>query len=110
MLPRVKNFHMRGTFMNAKQILTSIFKLADEKINSNIFREKYRIGKSFSRNRSLSFSNLMYFILQSTHKSISINYSQLIENLSPMTLSFESKQAISKARQGISSCIYFRTL
>ena len=102
MLPRVKNFYTRGTFMNAEQILTSIFKLADEKINSNIFREKYRIGKSFSRNRSLSFSNLMYFILQSTHKSISINYSQLIENLSPMTLSFVSKQAISKARQGIS--------
>lgn len=88
--------------MNVQQILSSIFKLADEKINSNIFCEKHRIGKAFSRNRNLSFSNLMYFILQSTHKSISINYAQLREHFSPVALPFVSKQAISKARQGIS--------
>ncbi|MBR3607575.1 MAG: hypothetical protein IKL51_08390, partial [Lachnospiraceae bacterium] len=42
----------------------------------------YRIGKAFTRTRNLSFSNLIYFILQSTHKSISINYTQLLEKLS----------------------------
>lgn len=89
--------------MNTSKILTSILKLANEKITSNAFQEKHRIGKAFSRTRSLSFSNLMYFVLQSTHKSISINYAQLIENLSPSTLPFVSKQAISKAIQGVSS-------
>ena len=80
MLPRVKNFYTRGTFMNAEQILTSIFKLADEKINSNIFREKYRIGKSFSRNRSLSFSNLMYLYYSTlfSHKKVFFSYFLLI--------------------------------
>lgn len=100
MLPRVKN--TRGTSMNTANLLTTIFRLANEKINSNIFREKYRIGKAFTRTRNLSFSNLIYFILQSTHKSISINYTQLLEKLSHEKLTFVSKQAISKARQGIS--------
>ena len=88
--------------MKAKLTLSAIFKLANEKINSDTFRDKFRIGNAFSRSRSLSFSTLMYFVLQTSHKSISINYSQLMDNLSTINLPVVSKQAISKARQGIS--------
>ena len=65
-------------------------------------REKYRIGNAFSRFGKLSFPNLMYFVLQSTHNSISINYSRMLDSLLPSSMPFVSKQAISKARQGIS--------
>ncbi|MBO5057001.1 MAG: hypothetical protein J6C64_11695 [Lachnospiraceae bacterium] len=88
--------------MNSNQILSSILQNADKKINSNAFVQKYRIENSFSRSGKLSFPNLIYFILQSAHKSISINYSQLRDSLFSMDLSFVSKQAVSKARQRIS--------
>ena len=88
--------------MKAELILSSIFKLTNEKINSDTFRDKFRIGNAFSHSISLSFSILMYFVLQSSHKSIPINYSQLMNNLSPAKLPVVSKQSVSKARQGIS--------
>ncbi len=45
---------------------------------------------------------MIYYILRSSHKSISINYSDLLDDLSSEGLPFVSKQAVSKARQGIS--------
>ena len=103
MLPRIDYyFKMRGAFMNADLILSSILHTADQKINSVTFREKYRIGNAFSRSGKLSFPNLMYFVLQSTHNSISINYSRMLDSFLPSSMPFVSKQAISKARQGIS--------
>ncbi len=69
---------------------------------SDSFRMKHRIGNAFSRSGKLSFHNLIYFILRSSHKSISINYSDLSDDFPTASLPFVSKQAISKARQGIS--------
>ena len=87
--------------MNSVQIVSSILQAANNKLVSKEFQEKYRIGNSFSRSRKLSFSTLIYFILQSVPKSIPINYSQLLDSF-PSPLPFVSKQAISKARQKIS--------
>ena len=44
----------------------------------------------------------MQNVLQSTHSSISINYSHMLASFLPSSIPFVSKQAISKARQGIS--------
>ena len=44
----------------------------------------------------------MQNVLQSTHSSISINYSHMLDSFLPSSIPFVSKQAISKARQGIS--------
>ena len=87
--------------MNSVQIVSSILQATNNKLVSKAFQEKYRIGNSFSRSRKLSFSTLIYFILQSVPKSIPINYSQLLDSF-PSPLPFVSKQAISKARQKIS--------
>ena len=46
---RVKSFHTQSNFMNVQQILSFIFKLANEKSNSNIFCLKYRIGNFFQK-------------------------------------------------------------
>ena len=83
--------------MNSVQIVSSILQATNNKLVSKAFQEKYRIGNSFSRSRKLSFSTLIYFILQSVPKSIPINYSQLLDSF-PSPLPFEPKQAISISR------------
>ncbi len=92
---------MRGAFMNTK-LLTTILQYSNELITSESFLTKHRIGNAFTRSGKLSFTNLIYFILQSTHKSIQINYSIFLDSFLSETLPFVSKQAVSKARQGIS--------
>ena len=87
--------------MNFVQIVSSILQATNNKLVSKAFQEKYRIGNSFSRSRKLSFSTLIYFILQSVPKSIPINYSQFLDSFSS-PLPFVSKQAISKVRHKIS--------
>ncbi len=83
-------------------LLSSILQLSDKLISSESFLIKHRIGNAFSRSGKLSFPKLIYYILRSSHKSISINYSDLLDDLSSEGLPFVSKQAVSKARQGIS--------
>jgi Transposase DDE domain. len=89
--------------MKSYQVISSILQAANQRINSNSFLEEHRIGNAFTRSGKLSFSGLIYFILQATHKSLSINYAQLRAAFSPTNhLPLVSKQALSKARQGIS--------
>ncbi len=87
--------------MNTK-LLTTILQSSNELITSESFLTKHRIGNAFTRSGKLSFTNLIYFILQSAHKSIQINYSTFLNGFLPETPPFVSKQAVSKARQGIS--------
>ena len=91
--------------MNTK-LLTSILQHSNELITSESFLTKHRIGNAFTRSGKLSFQNLIYFILQSVHKSISINYSQFLDSFSSEIPPFVSKQAVSKARQGISHEVF----
>lgn len=89
--------------MDSCQVISSILQSTNQRITSNSFLEEHRIGNAFTRSGKLSFSRLIYFILQATHKSLSINYAQLRAVFSPTTnLPLVSKQALSKARQGIS--------
>lgn len=83
-------------------LLTSILQCSNELITSEDFLTEHRIGNSFTRSGKLSFPNLIYFILQSAHKSIPVNYAQFLDSFSPEIPPFVSKQAVSKARQGIS--------
>lgn len=87
--------------MNTK-LLTSILQSSNDLITSEDFLTRHRIGNAFTRSGKLSFSNLIYFVLQSVHKSIPINYARFLENFPSDLPIFVSKQAISKARQGIS--------
>lgn len=84
------------------KLLTSILQCSNDLITSEIFLTKHRIGNAFTRSGKLSFTNLIYYILQSVHKSIPINYSKFMDCFSSGVPPFVSKQAISKARQGIS--------
>jgi hypothetical protein len=55
---------MRGAFMNSCLTLSSILQTANKWIDSKDFLAEHRVGNAFSRSRKLSFSNLIYFILQ----------------------------------------------
>lgn len=65
--------------MNTK-LLTSILQSSNDLITSEDFLTRHRIGNAFTRSGKLSFSNLIYFVLQSVHKSIPINYARFLEN------------------------------
>lgn len=84
------------------ELLTSILQRSNKLIISENFLTKHRIGNAFTHSGKLSFSNLIYFILQSARKSIQINYPKFLDNFLSETPSFVSKQAVSKAGQGIS--------
>lgn len=87
--------------MNIK-LLTSILQSFNDLIISEDFLTRHRIGNAFICSGKLSFSNLIYFVLQSVHTSIPINYSRFLDDFSSELPPFVSKQAFSKAKQGIS--------
>lgn len=88
--------------MNLSDIFSSIITSVNHCIHSQEYVDQYHIKNAFTRSRKLSFSNIVYFILNSAHKSLSINYAQLRGIFPKDKLPMVSKQALSKARQGIS--------
>lgn len=89
--------------MNARFTFSSIIQSVNKRLLSTEFYNRYRIGNAFSRSRKLSFQNMIYFVLSAAHKSLSISYAHLREFLPDEKLPMVSKQALSKARQGISA-------
>lgn len=81
----------------------TVIKKASQLICSEEFIQKHRIGNGFTRSRKLSFPNLIYFILAAGKKSIGVNWADVCHDFPSLNLPPVSKQAISKARQKISS-------
>ena len=88
--------------MNHIKILSIILRQTNTLIKSEDYKESYRIGNSFSRNRKLSFSNAIYFICSALRKSLSSEIHNFIGEHSYLEFPDISKQAFSKARQNIS--------
>lgn len=88
--------------MTNTTLLTKILKTTNKLITSEEYKLAYSIGNSFSRNRKLSFSNVIYFICSGLRNSISSEIANFIENNSNLNFPNISKQAFSKARQNIS--------
>lgn len=84
-------------------LFETVIRKTRQLIHSERFIHKHRIGTGFTRNRKLSFSQLIYFILASGKKSIGVNWSDISHEFPSLNLPSVSKQAISKARQKISS-------
>ena len=88
--------------MKNTKLLSLILKETNNLINSNEYKESYSLGKSFSRNRKLSFSNTVHFICSALRKSISFEIDNFIEDHKYLNFPNITKQAFSKARQNIS--------
>lgn len=94
--------------MTGSEICATIINAVKESINSEEFREKYRIGNCFTRVRKLTMGIVMMFLLSSRKKSLSNEiddflsaFRSAIVNLVGKPVVFFTKQAISKARKGI---------
>lgn len=84
-------------------LFETVMRKTRQLICSERFIHKHRIGNGFTRNRKLSFPQLIYFILASGKKSIGVNWSDISHDFPYLNLSSVSKQAISKTRQKVSS-------
>ena len=95
--------------MTGSEICTTIISTVKERIHSDEFREKYRIGNCFTRIRKLTMGIVMMFLLCSKKKSLPNEIDDFLnsfggaiaELIGKPVVSF-TKQAISKARKGIS--------
>ena len=56
--------------MTGSEICTSIISTVKERIHSDEFRKKYRVGNSFTRIRKLTIGIVMMFLLCSRKKSL----------------------------------------
>ncbi len=88
--------------MKNTKLLSLILKETNTLITSNEYKEAYSLGKAFSRNRKLSFSNTVHFICSALRKSISSEIDNFIEDHTYLNFPNITKQAFSKARQNIS--------
>jgi len=88
--------------MNFTKTVTSILSSVSNCIHSEDYANQHRIKNAFTRFRKLSFSDIMLYVLNSSNHSISVNYARFRNILNNENLSMVSKQALSKARQGIS--------
>ena len=89
-------------FMNFTKTVTSILSSVSNCIHSKEYAQQHRIKNAFTRFRKLSFSDIMLYVINSSHHSISVNYASFRDILYSENLPMVSKQALSKARQGIS--------
>ena len=86
-----------------KQLLKNIILNTKSLIHSDDFLNRHRLCNGFTRQSKLSFTDIIYFILSRENKSISINFSNMRRAFPQLNLPSVSKQAISKARQKVSS-------
>lgn len=85
-----------------KNLFETVIRKTRQLIRSEKFILKHRIGNGFTRNRKLSFPQLIYFILASGKNSIGVNWSDISHDFPFLNLPPVSRQAISKTRQKIS--------
>ncbi len=75
-------------------------------ISSESFLEQHRIDPYFSRHRKLSMRQLVFYLLYSSKAAMPSNLSNIRKDLVEIDFPSISKQAVSKARKGISSLLF----
>lgn len=95
--------------MRGSDICAAIMNQVRESIHSESFRQQYRVGNRFTRIRKLTMGMVMTFLLFVRKRSLPNEISEFLslyrEQISEIigkTVSGFTKQAISKARKGIS--------
>lgn len=92
--------------MNGVEICNSIFDAMKESLFNGTFRNTYRIHNAFTRDRNLSFENLFLYLLNASKEAMPINIAYMIEKYPTISFPDISKQAISKARQGMAPEVF----
>lgn len=63
-------------FMNFTKTVTSILSSVSNCIHSKEYAQQHRIKNAFTRFRELSFSDIMLYVINSSHHSIPVNYAR----------------------------------
>lgn len=91
--------------MNQLDLFKSIISTITALLNSQEFLDAHRFPNRFVRKRILSMSQVVMFLLYSTKQALHQNISRIID-LEPIHFPDVSKQAVSKARQGIKPSLF----
>jgi len=88
--------------MDGVNICKTIVDTVGTLLNNETFVDAYRIGKAFTRSRKLSFQNLFFYLLNASKKAMPIEITNIRKNIPEISFPRVTKQAVSKARGGIS--------
>ena len=88
--------------MNGTAICQSILETVHALVHSSPFLHAYSIGNAFSRLRKLTFLNVFFYLLNISKKAMPIHMTDFMEDFQCVGFPDVSKQALSKARRGIS--------
>ena len=88
--------------MNGTVICQAIFETVRKLVHNCMFLNAYSIGNAFTRLRKLTFLNVFFYLLHLSKKSMAIKMADFMDDFSSVGFPNVSKQALSKARQGIS--------
>ena len=88
--------------MNKTKLLIKIIDSIHKLVTSDDYKNTYRLNNSFSRNRKLSFQQIIYLICSNLRKSINLEIASFKDKFKFIKLPDVTKQGFSKARQNIS--------
>lgn len=88
--------------MNNLSICQKIIKGIGQLISSPDFLEPFRQGKHFTRRRKIDMRHIILYLFYHSGSSMNLNISSIREDLPELRFPDISKQALSKARKGIS--------
>lgn len=96
------NYFIGGAHMNGVAICHSIITAVNDRISKEDFMKAHRIAKAFTRKRKLSFKKVFLYLLNTSKKSMPIDIADFREDFPELEFPDVTKQAVSKARKGIS--------
>ena len=87
--------------MNSLSICREILQKISKLIHSESFLESHRVKNRFIRKGLLTLTHIIVYLLYTSKQSMSINLSNIQLELPELKFPKVTKQAVSKARQGI---------
>ena len=91
--------------MNQLSLLKSIVSDISSLLESEDFLNSHRFPNCFVRKRKLSMYHVVTYLLHSTKQAMHLNISRIMD-LKPVQFPYVSRQAVSKARQGIRPSLF----
>ena len=88
--------------MNGTIICQSVLETVRTLVHSSLFSNAYSIGNAFTRQRKLTFLKVFFYLLNISKKAMPIHMSDFMEDFRCVGFPDVSRQALSKARRGIS--------
>lgn len=93
--------------MNYNCVFNSIISHIRDLLGSQAFLDSHRFPKCFVRKRKLSMYQVIIYLLYTTKQKMETNIERLIDLGTPLSFPGDiSKQAVSKARQGINPSLF----